>query len=200
MIRPTKNTARHALEEAFARDVDSLLMDRLQTEADSDEAKERLAKASGWSDHKLLSQLALLGVTPESLMAVQMIPLVLIAWANHGVDQKEREFVMSKAERFGIRERSEAHAILEHWLRNRPPVTVFDTWRRFIRCELASMPPKSRERLVVLMKNLMFATARCSGGFLGLRRICANEQRLITAMSRILDDCLNVVAINSRAG
>lgn len=200
MIHHPKYTSRHALEEAFTREIDNLLMGRLQTQAESDEAKERLAKATGWNDQKLISQLASLGVTAEGLMAVQIVPLVLIAWANHGVDHKEREFVMSKAERFGVRERSESYALLEHWLRHRPPVTLFDIWRRFIRYELASMPPRSRERLVVLMKNQMVAAARCSGGFLGLRRICANEHRLITAMSRILDDCMNEAAMNSRAG
>ncbi len=61
-------------------------------------------------------------MTPESLMAVQMVPLVLIAWANHGVDRKGTEFVLSKAKRFGVREPSDAHALLDHWLRHRPPV------------------------------------------------------------------------------
>ncbi len=200
MISHPKNIARHALEEAFCRDVDSLLIGRLQTQAESDEAKERLAKATGWKDHKLISQLAALGVTPEGLMAVQMIPLVLIAWANHGVDHKEREFVMSKAERFGVRERSEAYALLEHWLSHRPPVTAFDAWRRFIRLELASMPRKSSERLVALTKNQMVAVARCSGGFLGFRRICSNEQKLITTMSKVLDDCLNGADMNRLGG
>ena len=200
MIGHPTSTARHALEEAFCRDVDNLLIGRMQIRAESDEAKARLVKATGWKDQKLISQMAALGVTPNGLMAIQMIPLVLIAWANHGVDSKERDFVMSKAKRFGIRERSEAYALLEHWLSQRPPVMVFDTWRRFIRNELASMCPKTGARLVALTKEQMQAVARCSGGFWGFRRICHNEHKLITSMSRILDDCLNKADSSRRAG
>ena len=39
MIGHPRGMARHALEEAFCRDVDNLLMGRLQTQAESDEAK-----------------------------------------------------------------------------------------------------------------------------------------------------------------
>ena len=80
-------------------------MAHMQSQADSDEAKSRLAQTLGSKDRKLVSQLASLGVTPEGLMAVQMVPLVLIAWANHGVDEKERSIVLSKAKRFGVESR-----------------------------------------------------------------------------------------------
>lgn len=197
--RPT-HTALHASEEAFCRDVDKLLIGRLQTHAESEEAKERLANVAKLTDRKLISQLAKLAVTPEGLMAVQMVPLILIAWSNGNVDKKERRFVMAKAKRFGVAERSEAFALLEHWLGHRPPVLVLDTWKRFIRHELASMCPKSRARLIEMTKEQMLSVARCSGGFLGLRRISASKHKLIAAMSKVLDETFNEADMTRHAG
>lgn len=188
MIGHPVHTARHTQEEAFCRDVDKLLMGRLQTQADTEEAKLRLKKMTGLTDNKLISQLALLGVTAEGLVAMHMIPLVLIAWANQGVDEKERGCVIRQAELFGIRERSEAYALLEHWLSHRPSPIFLDSWRRFIQHELRSLCSKKRQRLIDLTKEQMSAVARCSGGFLGFHRVSANEHRLILSMSKILDE------------
>jgi hypothetical protein len=188
MIRRPNDGARHAMEAAFCRDVDNLLIGRLRTQADSDEAREKLATVAHLKDPKLIDQLASLGVTPAGLVAVQMVPLVLIAWADHGVDQKERACIFRHAKRFGIRQTSEAYALLDHWLDHRPPVLVFDTWRRFIRHEFSMMSAKSRETLVQITKQQMAAIARSSGGFMGLRRISSNEQQLIQAITRVLDD------------
>ena len=188
MISHPNDGAKHALEAAFCRDVDNLLIGRLQTQADSDEAREKLARVAHLEDRKLIDQLASLGVTPAGLVAIQMVPLVLIAWADHGVDKKERACIFHQAKRFGIRQTSEAYALLDHWLDHRPPVLVFDTWRRFIRHEFAVMCSKKRATLVRITKEQMVAVARCSGGFMGLRRISSNEQKLIQAITRVLND------------
>jgi hypothetical protein len=200
MIGHPANTARHTQEEAFCRDIDKLLMGRLQTQADTDEAKRRLKKMTGLTDNKLISQLAMLGVTPEGLVAMHMIPLVLIAWANQGVDEKESHYVISQAERFGIHERSEAFALVEHWLTHRPSPIFLDSWKRFIQHELHSMTSKKRQRLVDLTKEQMMAVARCSGGFLGFHRISSNEHRLIGSMCKVLDDCCKGANVPRRAG
>lgn len=200
MIRRAVYNAHHAQEEAFYRDVDNLLIGRMQVQADSEEAKRALAKVAKLKDAKLIDQLARLGVTPEALLVMQMVPIVLIAWANHGVDDRERQYVLAQARRFGISERSEADAMLEHWLDHRPPVLVFDAWRRFMRHELSSMSLRTRERLVSMMKEQMTGVARCSGGFLGFRRVSTNEQKLIQAINKVLDDCLSIAAAAFRAG
>ena len=93
MIGHARYKARRAQEEAFYRDVDNMLIGRLQAQADSEEAKIALAEVAKLKDAKLIDQLAGLGVTPDALLAVQMIPVVLIAWANHGVDARERQYV-----------------------------------------------------------------------------------------------------------
>ena len=200
MIGHPVHTARHTQEEAFCRDVDRLLMGRLQTQADSEEAKLRLKKMTGLTDNKLISQLALLGVAPEGLMALHMIPMILIAWANQGVDEKERGYVISQAEVYGIRERSEAFALLEHWLSHRPSPIILDSWKRFIQHELRSLSSKKRQRLIDLTKEQMSAVARCSGGFLGFHRVSANEHRLMTSMSKVLDESCDEVEAPRFAG
>jgi hypothetical protein len=184
---------RVASEEAYCHDMDRLLMGRLHVHADSDEAKQQL-EAVGLKDQKLVEQLAGLGVTPAGLMAVQVVPLVLVAWANHGVNPKERKLVMEQAIRFGVQQYSEAHALIEHWLDHRPSPLMLDTWKRLLKHELESICPKSREQLVALSKEQMVAVARCSGGFLGFLRVTGNERKLIAAISKVLDETLQIVA------
>ncbi len=189
MIWHPTTDARHTKEEAFCRDVDNMLMGRLQAHAESDEAKARLAKMPHLKDAKLVSLLSRLGITPEGLIAVQLVPMTLVAWASGSVDDKERKLIFDQAKRFGIRERSEPFALLDHWMSHRPSPLLMETWRRFISLELKSLSGKPREKLIELTKEEMLAVAKCSGGFLGLGRVSSTEHRLISTMSKVLDEC-----------
>lgn len=188
MIGPSTRRAQHALEEAFCRDVDNLLIDRLRFKASAEEEKAKLATAASLTDAKLIDQLASLGISAAGVPAVLMLPMVLVAWADHRIDIKERRYILSEAKRCGLQARSEAYALLQHWLDHRPPVIVFDTWKRLIQHELSLMGSKSKDKLIASTKAQMKSVARTAGGFFGFHRVSENERKLTDAISKVLDE------------
>jgi hypothetical protein len=181
----SKKAARHMLEEAFFRDMDSMIVSRLRSEADSQDARQ-LLQSTGLHDETLIDELTRLGVTAEGLIAMRLVPLVMVAWAEHGVDQAERETVLSQAIEVGIAEGSVAAVLLEFWLNKRPPAAILDAWKRYMTVELAKMSKLARDKLVTLMEHQMMAVANASGGYLGVGNISANEKQLIDMMTRVL--------------
>lgn len=179
-------SARHALEEAFFRNVDSMIVRRLQSEADSEDARETLMQSTGLHDKTLLDELSQLGVTTEGLIAMRLVPLVMVAWADRGVDKAERQTVIAQALRVGVIDGSVAAVLLEHWLNQKPPAKILDAWRRYMTSELASMSTVAKRRLIALMEEQMTAVANSSGGHFGIGKVTVKEQQLIDMLTDVL--------------
>ena len=182
----TKVSARHALEEAFFRDVDEMIVRRLKSDADSEKARRELIQSTGLHDKTLIDELSQLGVSAEGLIALRLVPLVMVAWADQGVDQSERQAVIAQALRVGVIDGSVAAVLLEHWLNHKPPARILDAWKRYMSSELASMSKVAKERLIALMEVQMTAVATSSGGHFGIGRVSAKEQQLIDMMTHVL--------------
>ncbi len=76
-------------QRRFFNEVEDAIVDRLHAEARSESAREALARQTGISDASLLSELTELGFTTRTLIALRLIPLVLVAWADHRIDTGE---------------------------------------------------------------------------------------------------------------
>jgi hypothetical protein len=183
---PDSKSARHALEEAFFRDVDAMIMQRLRSEADSPDASSTLMQSTGLRDPILIDELCQLGVSAEGLIAMRLVPLVLVAWADNVVNEAERETVLAQAHKVGVVDGSVASVLLEHWLNQRPPSKIIDAWKRYMSSELAAMSKAAKKRLIALMEAQMTAVAEASGGHLGMGKTSQTEQQLIEMMTRVL--------------
>lgn len=179
MTAPNRYSAQQALEQAFFRDIDSMIMNRLCAESHTKDARRALMKEAGLRDKLLIEELTELGVTPEGIIAMRLVPLVLVAWADHRVDRAEWATVDAEALRMGIADGSVASVILHHWLKTRPPATIFDAWKRYIRTELAAMSPKAKTKLTALMKKQMTEMAEASGGHFGMAKTSSKEKQVI---------------------
>ncbi|MGI9474570.1 MAG: hypothetical protein ACR2NZ_23735 [Rubripirellula sp.] len=180
--------SRHALEDAFFRNVDTMILGRFQNEADRDSAKQALATATGLSDSVLLRELVQLGITPPGLIALHLAPLVLVAWAQEGVSDSERKQIIRNSHQYGIHHGSMASLLLNHWLNHRPPATLYDAWKRFTLNELSQLGNRPRLKLVRLIEEQMITVAKSSGGHFGFGKISAAEQRLIDRVKSVLHD------------
>ena len=187
MPTSSEKNARHALEEAFFRDVDSMIVSRLRSEADSDDAK-RALESTGLHDHTLIEELTQLGVTAEGLIAMRLVPLVMVAWAQDSVDEAERVTVLAQALRVGVVDGSVAEALLEHWLNEKPPLAILDAWKRYMQSEFATMSRVARAKLLALTEQQMTAVAEASGGHMGFGQVSAKERQLIEMMTHVLRD------------
>jgi hypothetical protein len=186
MSSDSSNSARHALEEAFFRDVDAMIVNRLQRDADSEDARKELMKSTGLHDSILIKELCQLGVSVDGLIAMRLVPLVMVAWADNDVDESERAAVMAQALKVGVVDGSVAAVLLEHWLNQKPPSKIIDAWKRYMSGELASMSMEAKRRLIALMETQMTAVAESSGGMIGIGKVAAKEQQLIDMMTHVL--------------
>ena len=147
------------------------------------ESKEALATVSGIGNDAILSRLVELDVRPETVAALAAVPLIEVAWADGEVDPKEREAVLSHASGQGIRPGSIAHELLERWLTHRPDAVLFEAWRAYLSGLCEHLDENERELLKAELLHATEATARASGGFLGLGSISSSEQDMLAELA-----------------
>lgn len=162
------------------------IVSRLHQEAETDEARASLLRATGIRDPRLIDELTKMGITADVLIALRLLPLVLVAWAGDRTDAKEQEAIRDEATSLGILEGSEAWVVLENWLRRRPPGISVDAWKRYTQNTLSQMSPSSANRLIELTRRQMTVVARASGGVLGFGKISAKEREMIDRLIKVM--------------
>ena len=153
-----------AIEAAFYRD--DVADFRAALAAEEATAAGALARATGIDDVALLARLASLGIRPETLAALTLIPLVETAWADGVMDRAERNAVLAGAATCGIVEGSASHRLLELWTGERPTPELTQLWRDFIAALGSSLSPRERASLRTKVIGRARAVAAAAGGFL----------------------------------
>jgi hypothetical protein len=175
------------LEDAFFKDRDRELMDKMRRELESFEEKRKLAHVTGIVEEKVLHNLVLAGVHAETLAAVGLIPLVEVAWCDGAVTAEERDAVLNAAAKQGLQPGTASYELLQNWLQNRPDLHIITAWKDYVR-ELARIMPKETidemgRQLISRCKRV----AEAAGGFLGLATISKSEQSKIDEFAKVWD-------------
>jgi hypothetical protein len=172
------------LEEAFFKERDRQLLDKLRAELSSREEKRKVAHVTGIVEEYVLNSLVQAGVRAETLTAVALIPLVEVAWCDGTVSPEEREAVLNAAIAHGIAADSAAYALLQRWLEEQPDPRIGSAWREYVH-ELAQISPK--DSIAAMKKNMVDRCTRvaaAAGGFLGLATISKKEQAKIDELAK----------------
>src|SRR5512145_116110 len=90
-----------AMEDAYFRDENAKLLEKLRHRAHLDEIAVALGEKLQVDDPALLAKVRELGVTLETAPAFFLAPLVQVAWAEGGVSKEEREVVLRLARNRG---------------------------------------------------------------------------------------------------
>lgn len=159
---------RRALEEAFFARESEAWLQRQRDDAAAISRREALQAASGIADAALLDRIAALGLQASTLAALSLVPLVLVAWADGTLDDKERRALLDAAAQSGIRGDSPAHHSLAQWLESPPPPSLFDAWAEYIRASTAGLDAPARDLLQSGLLERARLVAEAAGGFLGL--------------------------------
>src|SRR3990172_10712901 len=112
---------RRALEEEFFARENQKLRQQLRARMESQANREGLAKASGISHPEVLDHLAKLGLDAETVIALGLVPLIDVAWADGKMDEKERLAVLSAAREKGVDDASPAGVVFAGWGSAPPP-------------------------------------------------------------------------------
>lgn len=170
----------------FFEQLEDFVVDRLRHIADSPESRQELVRCTGIDDPALIQELADLGITPDGLIALRLLPLVLVAWAEERVDAEERQAILDEAYRLGIVEDSVPWILLDSWLRKPPTRLGIDAWKRYTSGVLHSMSTQMALRLIETTQRQMTLVAKASGGHFGFGKISKREQHVIDEVTQQL--------------
>src|SRR5262245_63272812 len=175
---------RRVLEEEFFRKQEATLLNQLRATQANESAQEALAAATGVRDSTVLHKLNTLGITSDTLLALGLVPLVAIAWADGALDVKERQAIVANLGVAGIVADSPAGQLVQSWLANPPPASMLEAWPSYTSALAAELSPTERNNLRDSVLGRARAVAEAAGGFLGFgNRISKAEEELLQRLA-----------------
>ena len=168
-----------SLEDEFFRKENERAVARLREMKDRTTSRESLAKAVGITNEKIIDRLIELGIRPEIVSALAIVPLVEVAWADGSLDAKERQAVLERAEKSGIASGTADHDLLRSWLEKKPEPRLLAAWTEMVRGLSEGMSSQELAGLKAGLTERAKGVARASGGFLGVGAVSPAEQDAI---------------------
>ncbi len=175
---------RKALEGYFF-EKDQELWDALKHGVTVERAKQDLREVSGIHDESVLDELVRLKLSPPTLAAFAMTPLVFMAWASGSVSSKEAKVVLKAADERGVPEGSGSYRALEAWLQQAPADQLLDAWKHYTQSLMKEMTEDARLSVKREVLGRSKEIARAAGGLLGLGAICPDEAELLRELEAV---------------
>ena len=175
------------LEDAFFVRENARLLEGMRRKADEKARRQQLSDVVQVKDEAFLDRLVAMGITPATVLALRLIPLVFVAWADGHLDEKERAAVLraAKAGSGGAEEATER--LLADWLSHKPQPRLLDLWREYVSHIWAHF---TRDEQLKMRQNVLRSTrevAEAAGGFLGLTsKISPEERKVLEEFERLL--------------
>ena len=147
------------------------------------EERRALARASGIRDEETLEGLRRLGLTAETLPALDLAPAVLVGWADGTMSRLERDRLRVLALRRGIGEDHPAWALLQRWMLHRPDAPAEHVLVSALQARLERVPVRTRLKRRAALLDDSEAVARAVGRVLGDPR-CAGTSATCWPVSK----------------
>jgi len=180
--------SRIALEEAFFAREDAKLRQQLRDLDTTKRKREALAAASGITNEAVLDKFAALNISSETVVALALVPLIAIAWADGSIDDKERAAVLTKAEEEGVSRGDVSHQLFEGWLSERPAANLLAMWKDYVRALMETMSAEDRRFFKGRVLDRARGVAEAAGGVLGIGKVSASEQKVLDELASAFPD------------
>ena len=180
MTSPSK-TYQNALLDAIFHEQDKPLRKAFRERLERLERREQLASVSGIRDESLLDHLIALEMTPETLAALELVPLVFMAWADGQVQSQERAVIIAFAKAGGIEPQDGRFPLLEHWLKKRPGPEMLEAWKQYVQDLRRHLGPEDADDLRHELFDRVQSVAHAAGGFLGMGDKMSPAERAMLA-------------------
>lgn len=135
------------LEREFCDPARRHLRDRIRTRRTRRHDRETLVKLFGVRDRRFVDRLCHEESDAESVAALVLVPLVLVAWADRHLSARERGVILDAAEEFGIERGSPAFNLLGQWLRYKPTRELREAWIDYVKALCNELGSADREWL-----------------------------------------------------
>jgi uncharacterized tellurite resistance protein B-like protein len=175
---------RHALEEAFFRKVEQQKLVAFRAAMDRASTRQELSAATGIEDAMVLDRLIDLSVSPSTLTALSLAPLLHVAWADGTIQPAEQKAILESARSRGVSESSPSYALLSEWLSHAPDPVLHQAWAAYTRALCQKMSAEQRAALEEQVVAFARGVAEAAGGFLGINKISAAEEQALGAIAR----------------
>ena len=175
-----------SLEEAFFRNMDRKLIGELRAKKEREQQIDELAAASGIAHREVLGALLDAGMHSEALVAVGLVPLIEVAWADHAMDAGERDAIMKAARDAGVTRGSTAAELLFAWLERRPGAELLEAWKGYAAALVAELGSEDAATVRGDIMSRAQAVAEAAGGFLGLGSVSREERRMLNELAAAL--------------
>ena len=172
-----------ALENKFFGERDQELLNKLRAELDGKESRDALRAVSGIDNDEVLDQLISVGVSPESLSAISLIPLVSVAWCDQSMEKTEKEAILNAATSAGIEKDSASSELLGSWLSTRPGNDLLDAWKAYVGVLRESLDKAAFGQLKNSVVNRAEVVAEAAGGFFGVGSVSDKEKKAIADLA-----------------
>jgi hypothetical protein len=167
------------LEDEFFRKEDARLIDKLRELKAKEATREELSRISGIKNTATLDRLMQLGVHAETLVALSIVPLAEVAWADGTIDAKEEQAILERAAKSGVTPGSTSYDLLKGWLERRPEPRLLTAWIHMVQGINENLTPEQVEALRGGLVERARAVASASGGVLGVGKISSAEAEMI---------------------
>jgi hypothetical protein len=167
------------LEDEFFRREDERLTQRLRELKHREASREALATASGISNQAILDALLNLGIRPEIIGALSVVPLAEVAWADGTLDAREKRAILDRAEKSGIAPGAIDHDLLRSWLDHKPEPKLLTAWTHLIQGMCEQLTDEQVTALRTGLVKRARAIAKASGGLLGVGSVSTAEEDMI---------------------
>ena len=168
-----------ALEEEFFRKEDQRLTAKLRELKAKEASREELSRISGIKNTAILDRLVELGIHAETLVALSIVPLAEVAWADGAIDAKEEQAILDGAAKAGVTPGSTSHDLLKSWLERRPEPRLLTAWIHMVQGINENLTAEQVEALRAGLVERVQAVARASGGVLGVSKVSSAEAEMI---------------------
>ena len=183
------NNSARSLEDAFFAKENSRLLKEMRERARTQERRAAMREVVRVDDEALIDHLIALGLEPETVLALQLVPLAAIAWADGQMEPRERDAVLKAAAAQGVAPDSIAGRMLDKWLATAARCRTRGRVEASHAGALAALSPKERDDIRASALDRARSVAEAAGGFLGLTsKISVHEQAVVDELSKTLAD------------
>ena len=173
------NSDARSLEEAFFAKKNAESLEKLRQKVRQEERRQAMREAVPNADDALVDHLLEIGLNPETVLALILVPLLLVAWADGSIDRRERDALLKAAGERGVAPGSLSRKILEGWLEQRPEPRLLEVWKRYARAVWGTLGETERRAVHARMIDLARGVAEAAGGFLGLGSKVSPAERAV---------------------
>jgi tellurite resistance protein len=173
------------LIDSFFHEQDQKVRQAFRERMERMDRRAQLAQVSGIQDDAVLDRLIELRIDPETIAAMAVVPLVMVAWADGKVQDEERKAILAAAEASGVKPQDGRYPMLEFWMNKRPGREMIEAWEHYIKDICKRLTKEETEELKTDVLRLARSVAQAAGGFLGLgSRVSAAESGMLARLEK----------------